>query len=170
MIARRFRLTVIAGLLAGSALADDPRTVARDQQPAGVPSAAAMPTAPQVIAPEALRWYEPFGNDSLQAAWVLGTEAGPGAYLLRVRLKQGTRIPAHRHPDGRSTTVLKGQLYVGFGEQPDDSQLVLVPEGGVYVAPAGVAHFLWARDGEVVYQEAGVGPTATLLVARPGSY
>lgn len=142
-------LLLAASLIAGPATADAP-----------------APTAPQVIVPDALRWYAPFGNDSVQVAWVLGTEAAPGPYLLRVQLAPGARIPAHRHPDGRSTTVLRGSLYVGFGEQVDDSRLVAVPEGGVYVAPAGVAHFLWARDGEVVYQEAGVGPTGNLPAAR----
>lgn len=90
----------------------------------------AAPT-PQVITPDALRWYTPLGTDALQAAWVLGTEAAPDPYLLRVQLAEGARIPAHRHPDGRITTVLHGTLYVGFGAQADDNRLVAVPEGGV---------------------------------------
>lgn len=142
-------LLLATNLVASSATADGP-----------------APATPQVIVPDALRWYAPFGNDSVQVAWVLGTEAAPGPYLLRVQLAPGARIPAHRHPDGRSTTVLRGTLYVGFGDQVDDSRLVAVPEGGIYVAPVGVAHFLWARDGEVVYQEAGVGPTGNLPAAR----
>jgi hypothetical protein len=41
---------------------------------------------------------------------------------------------------------------------------VAVPAGGLYVAPASQPHTLWARDGEVVYQEAGTGPTGTTLL------
>ena len=48
--------------------------------------------------------------------------------------------------------MLSGTLYVGFGEQFDESTLVAVPAGAVYVAPAGVPHFLMAKDGEVIYQ------------------
>jgi hypothetical protein len=34
----------------------------------------------------------------------------------------------------------------------------------VYVAPQGVPHYVYAKDGDVVYQEAGVGPTANIPV------
>ncbi|MBP7149731.1 MAG: cupin domain-containing protein, partial [Acidobacteria bacterium] len=64
-------------------------------------------------------------------------------------------------PDERNTTVISGTVYVGFGESFDETKIVAVPAGAVYVAPAGVPHYLWAKDGDVVYQEAGVGPTGT---------
>jgi hypothetical protein len=56
------------------------------------------------------------------------------------------------------------EKYVGFGAAFDESIRVAIPTGAVYVAPAGVPHFLEARDGAVVYQEAGVGPTRTVWV------
>jgi hypothetical protein len=56
-------------------------------------------------------------------------------------------------------------LYVGFGGTVDESTMVAVPAGGVYVAPANQPHYLWAPDGDVVYQESGVGPTGTVAVA-----
>ena len=73
---------------------------------------------------------------------------------------------AEAHPDERNSTVLAGTLYVGFGETFDASKVVAVPTGGVYVAQANVAHYVWAKDGAVVYQEAGVGPTRTVPVKR----
>jgi hypothetical protein len=60
--------------------------------------------------------------------------------------------------------VLSGTIYVGFGATFDEAKMVAVPAGGVYVAPAKVPHYVWAKDGEAVYQEAGVGPTATVPV------
>ena len=63
--------------------------------------------------------------------------------------------------DTRSTTVLSGTLTVGFGDAVDEAKAVTVPAGAVYVAPAGVPHWVAAKDGAVVYQESGVGPTAT---------
>ena len=95
--------------------------------------------------------------------WEPEKEAAP--YVLRVRLDQGGRIPVHTHPDTRNSTVLSGTLYVGFGDIADETKMVAVPAGGVYVAPAHVPHFLWARDGDVVYQEGGVGPTANIILA-----
>lgn len=47
-----------------------------------------------------------------------------------------------------------------------ETKVVAIPSGAVYVAPANVPHYVWARDGEVLYQEAGVGPTGTTFVGR----
>ena len=81
-------------------------------------------------------------------------------------LAKGGKIPPHTHPDKRYSTVLKGNLYVGFGSEADEAKVFVVPEGGVYVAPAKVPHYLWAKDGDVVYQEAGTGPTATVFTGQ----
>jgi quercetin dioxygenase-like cupin family protein len=116
------------------------------------------------VLPQDLTWFTPPTNAAIRGAWVIGTEQAPGPYLLRVRLAANGRIPPHTHPDTRNSTVLSGTLYVGFGGTFDAAKVVAIPTGGVYVAPANVPHFVWARDGEVVYQEAGVGPTATVPV------
>jgi quercetin dioxygenase-like cupin family protein len=118
------------------------------------------------VLPQDLTWSSPPTNAALHAAWVIGTEQAAGPYLLRVRLAAGGRIPAHTHPDTRNSTVLSGTMYVGFGETFDETKVVAIPTGGVYVAPANVAHYVWAKDGEIVYQEAGVGPTASVFVDK----
>jgi len=122
--------------------------------------------APAPVLPEALRWISPPNAPGLSFAWVLGEERRPGAYILRVRLAAGARIPPHTHPDERVSTVLSGTIYVGFGETFDETRATAIPAGAVYVAPANVAHYVWAKDGEAVYQEAGVGPTGTVFVNR----
>lgn len=121
---------------------------------------------PRPIIPDTLKWFSPPNNTFLRAAWILGSENGSGTYVLRVSLAKGGKIPPHTHPDRRYSTVLSGTLYVGFGETMDTSALVAVPVGGVYVAPANVPHYLWAKDGDVIYQEAGEGPTATVFVKQ----
>jgi quercetin dioxygenase-like cupin family protein len=129
--------------------------------------ASAGAPAPKPVLPESFRWFSPPGNSGLKAAWVVGAEQESGLYALRVMLDRGTRIAPHAHPDLRYSTVLSGTLYVGFGGTVDESAMVAVPAGGVYVAPANQPHYLWARDGEVVYQESGKGPTGTVAVAGP---
>lgn len=124
-------------------------------------TASAQPPSPVPLLPESFQWFAPPNIPGLQAAWVIGAEKDGGSYLLRVRLARGAWIPPHTHPDERSSTVLSGTLYVGFGEVADETRLVAIPAGGVYVAPANVPHYLWARDGDVVYQESGIGPTGT---------
>lgn len=129
-----------------------------------VSGGAAQAAAPTAVTPESVRWTNPPNLPGVQGAWFLGAQDKPGAYLFRVKLSPGARIPPHTHPDERSSTVLSGTLYVGFGDTFDESRLVAVPAGAVYVAPANVLHYLWARDGEVVYQESGIGPTATRIL------
>ncbi len=40
------------------------------------------------------------------------------------------------------------------------------PPGSYVVIPAGAVHFAWAKEGEVVYQESGIGPTGNMFVKR----
>ena len=127
-------------------------------------STAAQVTQPEPIRPEYLEWSSPPDNPLVQGAWMIGAERAPGAYAFRVTMLKGGRIPPHTHPDTRHSTVLSGTLYVGFGHVSDDSRLVAVPEGAAYVVPAGVPHYLYAKDGDVIYQEGGIGPTATVPV------
>lgn len=128
--------------------------------------AVAQSNAPVPVLPDTLRWVSPPNVSGLQAAWVLGAEQKPGPYLIRVKLATGASIPPHTHPDERISTVLAGTLYVGFGKTFDETKVVAIPTGAVYVAPANVPHYIWAKDGEAMYQEAGVGPTGTTFLTR----
>jgi quercetin dioxygenase-like cupin family protein len=126
--------------------------------------ALAQDAAIHPILPDQLQWTTPPNIPAVRTAWIVGSEQQVGSYAMRVVLAGNGRIPPHTHPDTRYSTVLSGTLYVGLGTKFDPAVLVAVPAGGVYVAPAGVAHFLWAKDGEVIYQEAGVGPTGTKVL------
>lgn len=131
---------------------------------ATVTLADAGPPDPRPVRVEDVAWFSPPGFTGVKGAWMLSDGKSATSYALRVRLEAGARIPPHTHPDTRYSTVLTGTLYVGFGDRFDASQLVAVPQGAVYEAPAGVPHFLLARDGPVEYQEGGVGPTGTTPV------
>jgi quercetin dioxygenase-like cupin family protein len=123
-------------------------------------------TKPTPLSPDDAHWTSPPNLPGVQGAWLLGAQDKPGPYLLRVRLAHGARIPPHTHPDERSTTVLGGTILVGFGETFDESRMVPVPAGSVYIAPAGVPHYLWARDGAATYQESGAGPSGTDILGK----
>ena len=116
----------------------------------------AQSEAPIALIPKEFSWRSLPDNPALQSAWVLGDGKKP--------LAAGGRIPPHTHPDERNNTVLQGVLYVGFGRTFDESKLVAIPIGAVCVIPAEVPHYVWAKDGDVVYQEAGVGVTATIFI------
>jgi len=125
-------------------------------------SAGADGDAPSAVLPDSLEWSGPPGNPDVQGAWIVGSQESPGIYAFRVRMAAGARIPPHTHHDMRFTTVMSGTLYVGFGDAEDDDDMAAIPTGAVYVAPAGQPHYIWAREGNVEYQESGIGPTAVL--------
>jgi quercetin dioxygenase-like cupin family protein len=122
----------------------------------------AQTNGPSPVLPDTLVWASP--RPGVQVAWVVGADKTAGPYILRVKLAAGAQVPPHTHPDERNSTVLTGTIYVGFGDRVDKLKVVAIPVGGVYVAPAGVAHYIWAKDGEATYQESGVGPTATIPI------
>jgi quercetin dioxygenase-like cupin family protein len=125
---------------------------------------AAQVSAPLVFLPDKLPWVSPPNNPRLRFAWILGNEQNTGAYLLRVRLEAQGRIQPHTHPDERVTTVLAGTIHIGFGQEFDQAKTTAIPAGAVYLTPANVPHYVWAGGEEVVYQEAGFGPTGTSFI------
>jgi quercetin dioxygenase-like cupin family protein len=126
----------------------------------------ALAQTPSPILADSLRWVSPPNVAGLQLAWVLGAEQKPGAYVIRVKLAAGAKVPPHAHPDERYTTVLSGTILVRFSDRFDEAKSVAVPAGAVFVVPPNVPHYMWARDGEAVCQEAGVGPTGTSPVKK----
>lgn len=130
----------------------------------------AAPPAPTPMLPERLTWISPPALPALHSAWLVGNESQTGLYLLRVKLAAGGRIPPHTHPDDRVTTVLSGTLLVGFGATFQESRVIAIPTGAAYLAPAGVAHFAWAKEGDVEYQEMGKGPTGTVFIAAESAH
>lgn len=129
-------------------------------------TASAQNLVPEPIQVDDQAWISPPTLPGLKARWLVGAEQRPAPYLIRVQLLNGTRVPPHSHPDERNTSVLKGTLYVGFGDSFDEQKLVAIPNGAVYIAPADTPHYLWAKDGDVLYQEAGSGPTGTGFSSR----
>ena len=155
------QVALIALASAGCAQAEDvaePSAVM--ETPPVVPPAEPFP-APMPVLPDDLKWGGPPDLPALKAAWMLGGEKDAGPYVLRVRLAGGGRIGVHTHPEDRVTSVLSGTLYVGFGTVFDETRVHAVPAGAIYLAPADQPHYVWAKDGDVEYQENGFGPTGT---------
>jgi quercetin dioxygenase-like cupin family protein len=72
----------------------------------------------------------------------------------------------HFHPDERTIVVLSGTFYFGVGEQWDESKMKAYPVGTFLSEPPKVAHYSWAKDGEVIIQVTGVGPTGSTVIPQ----
>ena len=121
------------------------------------------PALPAVdLSPDQLTWVrDARGYDQ---ALIVGDPARAGTYVAHIRFPAHLRIAPHFHPDDRVVTVLSGTVLFGFGERFDEGRLRPLPAGSVWTEPARQPHFAWARDGEVVLQVVGVGPSATTPV------
>lgn len=127
-------------------------------------SAFAQSTAlePARLAPEDLKWAAtPAGT---QRANIAGDDKNAGMYAYRVRFPANFKNAPHFHPDDRIVTVISGTLYVGFGEQFDESKMKALPASSIWTEPAKQPHFVRAKDGEVVIQVIGIGPSAVILI------
>ena len=122
------------------------------------------PLVPSQLTPGELKWVTaPTGN---QQAMIAGHPSKAGLYMYRTKFTGNFRNRPHWHPDERIVTVMSGTLYVGYGEQFDESKLKALPAGSIWTEPARQAHFVWAKDGEVVIQVIGYGPSATTLIEQ----
>lgn len=130
-------------------------------------SAVAQEVEPVPVLPDTVPFETVPQIPGLESKWLVGTGADTSLYLLRVRLAPGTKLPPHTHPDSRFTQVMSGTLYVGFGRTFDTAAVRSMPAGAVFVTPADTPHFVWARGGDVEYQESGEGPTANQFVEAP---
>jgi hypothetical protein len=78
-------------------------------------------------------------------------------YLVRTKFPAGFRQGPGRRPHDQVGTVLSGTLYIGFGEQFNEQQVVPVPPGHTWTIPARRPYFLWAKEGDVLLQVMGNG-------------
>lgn len=110
------------------------------------------------IPPEQVRWFTPaYYKDGRQRAQLLGDSSQGGAWVDRVKIPAGGRVKAHTHPVDELVTVIEGTWYLGEGTQFDPAKLKGYPAGSFIVIPAGVAHFVAAKDGAVIVQLNGTG-------------
>ena len=103
-----------------------------------------------------------------QTAILYGDPTKPGVFVTRVKFSSGWKDPPHWHPDEvRTAVVLSGTLYFGSGDKWDESKIKAYPTGTFYSEPSKAPHFTWAKDGEVIIQVTGIGPTGKTFVPQP---
>ena len=119
------------------------------------------------LVPDEVQWMQRRSSPDVFYAAIYNEPGKAGAYAFRVRAQAGHSLPPHTHPDERTITVLRGTYWAGVGEMFDRDKLVPYPAGSFYVIPAGLPHFSAVLDGEVEFQEAGVGPSRHDVIDAP---
>jgi len=104
-----------------------------------------------------VRWFTPpYYTDGRQRAQLFGDSTRDGAWVDRAKLPAGARVLAHTHPQDELVTVIEGTWYLGEGAKFDSVKLKAYPAGSFILIPAGIPHFVAAKDGTVVVQLSGV--------------
>jgi len=114
------------------------------------------------LRPGEIKWFTPpYYNDGRQRAQLLGDSTKGGVWIDRVKIPSGGRLRAHTHPHDELVTVMEGTWYVGEGEKFDAAKLKGYPAGSFIVIPAGLPHFVAAKDASVIVQVSGTGKFGT---------
>jgi quercetin dioxygenase-like cupin family protein len=117
--------------------------------------------------PNEVEYKSPVGPTSLQSAVLYGDPSKPGVYVVRIKYAPGAKVMPHWHPDEvRTATVLSGTYYFAVGEQWDESKMLPYPVGTFLSEPPKTPHYAWAKDGEVIVQFTGVGPTGITMIPQ----
>ena len=117
-----------------------------------------------VILPEEVVFKGPVGG-APQTAILYGDPTKPGVFVTRVKFSAGWKDMPHWHPDEvRTVAVLSGTFYFASGEKWDESKFKPYPAGTFYSEPSKAPHYTWAKDGEVILQITGVGPSAKTFI------
>jgi len=103
------------------------------------------------------------------SAYLLGSPKQAGLYVISAVYPAGRKGTPHRHPDQRVMTVISGTFYAGTGPEFDETKVQALSPGSVLIIPANALHWGWAKDGDVLVQEVGIGPTGTQLPAAASS-
>ena len=116
------------------------------------------------LTPDQLTWVPyPAGGEQ---AFLVGNPSQPGPYAVRLRVPAGLRVPPHFHPDFRIVTVLSGTMYFAPGDRFDSTAMRAFPAGSVWTETPEMHHFAWAKDGPVVLEIRGTGPSGMTLIPQ----
>jgi quercetin dioxygenase-like cupin family protein len=117
--------------------------------------------------PDQIDWKAPPLIGGASTAILYGDPSKATVYVTRTKFPAGLKAMPHTHPDEwRTVVVLSGTIYFGLGETWDESKLKPYPTGTFYSEPKDTPHFVWAKDGEVIVQITGMGPTGTKLIPQ----
>jgi quercetin dioxygenase-like cupin family protein len=109
-----------------------------------------------------VRWFTPpYYIDGRQRAQLFGDSTQGGTWIDRVKIPGGARVLAHTHSQDELVTVIEGTWYLGEGVKFDSDKLRGYPAGSFIAIPAGIPHFVAAKNGPVVVQLSGIGKFQT---------
>lgn len=114
------------------------------------------------LRPETIQW-KPF-YPGAEMAVLSGDPSKEGSpYVLRIKHRDGLRVPPHWHPFDEQLTIISGTWIMGMGEKFDLAATQEFSAGSYLVSPKNIPHFALSK-GETIVQVHGIGPFAAYFV------
>ncbi|GAC1656235.1 MAG: cupin domain-containing protein [Vulcanimicrobiaceae bacterium] len=128
-------------------------------------SVCAGAAAPTIVLPDATKWTTMTSGPmaGAQMTVLMGDPTKRGPYIMRVKVKDGTRFATHFHSELENVTVISGTLLVGLGDKMEGpDKMTALPAGAFASVPANLHHYAMAK-GETVIQIDAIGPRTMVL-------
>lgn len=123
--------------------------------------------SPKIILPGEIKWKaDSKPSTELQTIVLAGNPEKQELYTSQIKIPANLKLMPHRHPENRCVIVISGTLFYCYGETFDESKLKAMPPGTFFTEPANQPHFAWAKEGDVVVQVTGVGPTGASFLQK----
>lgn len=113
---------------------------------------------------DSLQWRA--AGAGVEMALVDGNPQSTGDFTFAIRFKAGGIIPPHFHPGETRVLVVRGEVRVGFADEPDTLHARVIGPGGFAAIPANAHHFEAGKTDALVFLT-GPGPLQTTMV-KPG--
>lgn len=121
------------------------------------------PTAARAWHPDAIPWQET-APDGTRYALLEGTRDRAGEpFTYAFHIPAGFWDPAHSHSADARVLVVRGTLWLGYGEALDRAAMVAYPAGSFVLVPAGAWHFD-GSDEDTLILGVALGPWSTTYV------
>lgn len=120
---------------------------------------------PRIVLPDEIKWQtNSQSSGEIQTIILAGDPSKAELYTTRIKIPANLKLQPHFHLENRTVVVLSGTLYYSYGNTFDETKLTAMPPGTFFTEPSEQPHFAWAKDGDVVVQVTGVGPSGTTLL------
>ena len=115
---------------------------------------------PIQICPDQIVWLDskPPLPAGAKVAVLEGDPKKDGIFVMRLKFPANYYLPAHIHPKDERVLVISGSVNVGFGDKIDKKNITHYTAGCFYVNPAGLHHYVFTEEDEVIVQLTGIGP------------
>ena len=87
-----------------------------------------------------------------------GDPTNEGPYTVRMIFPPNFKTKVHKHPRTAEVTIIKGQVFLGFGEFFDEKIATSFTAGSFFENAPNTWHYTYTKDASATVKMSGMGP------------